>query len=122
MDDWHGRVVHTEHGNRYIRQQPYADILIGRSDTGKRRLRTVGGCGYVRTSYIAEHARPAIARGRRCEVCNVWAIRLPLTYLLCYVWNMGAVGVFWANTLSLLFRMVCNMARFIKGKYLYMRV
>ena len=55
-------------------------------------------------------------------IIAVWAIRLPLTYLLCYVWNMGAVGVFWANTLSLLFRMVCNMARFIKGKYLYMRV
>lgn len=55
-------------------------------------------------------------------VIAVWLIRLPLTYLLCYVWNMGAEGVFWANTLSLSFRMAFNLTRFIKGKYLYMRV
>ena len=52
----------------------------------------------------------------------VWAIRLPLTYLLCYVWSMGAGGVFWANTISLCFRMVMNMRRFIQGKYLHMKV
>lgn len=55
-------------------------------------------------------------------IIAVWIIRLPLTYLFCYIWNMGAIGAFWANTLSLTFRMVFNMIRFIKGKYLYMRV
>lgn len=52
----------------------------------------------------------------------VWGIRLPLTWLFCYMWDMGASGVFWANTASLFFRTVFNTARFIKGKYLYMRV
>lgn len=55
-------------------------------------------------------------------VIAVWAIKLPLTYLLCYVWNFGAAGVVWANTISLAFRMILNMRRFIQGKYLTMRV
>lgn len=52
----------------------------------------------------------------------VWVLRLPLTYLLCYMWGMGASGVFWANAISLGFRMVLNMRRFIQGKYLHMKV
>ncbi len=52
----------------------------------------------------------------------VWAIRLPLTLLFCYHWSMGAAGVFLANMISLCFRMILNMIRFIKGKYLYMQV
>jgi putative MATE family efflux protein len=55
-------------------------------------------------------------------VIAVWAIRLPLTWLMCYRIGMGAAGVFWANTISLSFRAVCNMTRFIRGKYLHMRV
>lgn len=55
-------------------------------------------------------------------VIAVWAIKLPMTYLLCYVWNLGASGVVWANTISLVFRMILNMRRFIQGKYLTMRV
>lgn len=55
-------------------------------------------------------------------IIAVWAIKLPLTYLLCYVWNLGAAGVIWANTISLTFRMILNMRRFIQGKYLTMRV
>ena len=55
-------------------------------------------------------------------IIAVWAIRLPATWLLCYHWNWGAAGVFWANTVSLTFRMVLNGVRYIKGKYLYMRV
>ena len=55
-------------------------------------------------------------------IIAVWLIRLPLTYLFCYHWTWGASGVFLANAISLFFRMVCNMARFIQGKYLYMRV
>lgn len=55
-------------------------------------------------------------------IIAVWAIRLPATWLFCYHWSWGAQGVFWANTASLFFRMIFNMARYIKGKYLYMRV
>ena len=55
-------------------------------------------------------------------IIAVWIIRLPATWLFCYHWHMGAQGVLWANTLSLSFRMVCNMVRFVQGKYLYMRV
>lgn len=55
-------------------------------------------------------------------IIAVWLIRLPLTYLFCYMFDWGARGAFWANTICLYFRMICNMIRFIKGKYLYMRV
>lgn len=55
-------------------------------------------------------------------IIGVWGIRLPLTYLFCYVGSMGAPGVFLANAISLAFRMVVNMHRFIRGKYLTMRV
>lgn len=55
-------------------------------------------------------------------IIAVWAIRLPATWLFCYHWSWGAAGVFWANTVSLTFRMVFNGIRYIKGKYLYMRV
>lgn len=55
-------------------------------------------------------------------IIAVWIIRLPLTYLFCYVWDMGAPGVFWANTICLFFRVLTNTIRFIQGKYLYMRV
>lgn len=56
------------------------------------------------------------------SVIAVWLVRLPATWLFCYRWNLGASGVFWANTLSLFFRMAFNLVRFIRGKYLYMRV
>lgn len=53
---------------------------------------------------------------------GVWAVRLPLTYLFCYHWTLGAQGVFWANAITLYFRMVCTVVSFVRGKYLYMRV
>lgn len=55
-------------------------------------------------------------------IIAVWAIRLPATWLLCYRWGWGAEGVFWANTVSLFFRMAFNTVRFMRGKYLTMRV
>ncbi|MGI6173775.1 MAG: MATE family efflux transporter [Christensenellales bacterium] len=55
-------------------------------------------------------------------VVAVWTIRLPLTYLMCYKWGMGAGGVYWANTISLAVRAAFNMRRFAQGKYLSMRV
>ena len=55
-------------------------------------------------------------------IIGVWVFRLPLTYLFCYVGSMGAPGVFLANAISLFFRMAVNMHRFIRGKYLTMRV
>ena len=55
-------------------------------------------------------------------IIAVWLVRLPATWLFCYRWNWGASGVFWANTISLTFRVLFNMPRFIRGKYLYMHV
>lgn len=55
-------------------------------------------------------------------IIAVWVVKLPATWLLCYRWSFGAAGVFWANTISLAFRVLFNMPRFIRGKYLYMRV
>lgn len=56
------------------------------------------------------------------SIIAVWLIRLPLTWLLCYHWSFGAPGVFWANTVCLLFRVACNTPRYIRGKFLHMRV
>lgn len=56
------------------------------------------------------------------SLAGVWLVRLPLTWLLCYHWTLGAPGVFIANAISLYFRAVLNIIRFRGGKYLTMRV
>lgn len=56
------------------------------------------------------------------SLVGVWLVRIPLTWLLCYHWHLGASGVFIANAISLYVRMILNLFRFIGGKYLYMRV
>ena len=53
---------------------------------------------------------------------GVWLIRLPLTWLFCYHWTLGAPGVFLANAIALYVRAVLNILRTRQGKYLYMRV
>ncbi|MBR5546884.1 MAG: MATE family efflux transporter [Clostridia bacterium] len=53
---------------------------------------------------------------------GVWIIRLPLTYLFCYHWTLGAKGVFLANAISMYVRLLCTTICFVRGKYLYMRV
>ena len=53
---------------------------------------------------------------------GVWAIRLPLSYLFCYHWSLGANGIFLANAISLYARLLCTTIFFMRRKYLYMRV
>ncbi len=53
---------------------------------------------------------------------GVWLVRLPLTWLFCYHWTMGAPGVFLANAIALFVRAILNILRVRQGKYLYMRV
>lgn len=53
---------------------------------------------------------------------GVWVVRLPLTYLFCYYWTLGANGVFLANAIALYARLACTIVCFVRGKYLYMRV
>ena len=52
----------------------------------------------------------------------VWLVRLPLTYLMAYVLNMGAFGVQLANILSLVVRTAFDLCRIHKGKWLYLKV
>ena len=53
------------------------------------------------------------------SVIGVWLIRLPFTWLLAYRLEMGVVGVFLANGLSLGFRTVMGLARFASGKWIH---
>lgn len=53
---------------------------------------------------------------------GVWIVRLPLTYLFCYHWSLGANGVFLANAIALLARTVITVISFVRKKYLYIRV
>lgn len=52
----------------------------------------------------------------------VWLVRLPLTYLMAYVLDMGAFGVQLANILSLVVRTAFDLCRIHKGKWLYLKV
>ncbi len=56
------------------------------------------------------------------SLCGVWAVRLPLTWLFCYHWTLGANGVFLANAISMYVRLFFTTIVFVRGKYLYMRV
>lgn len=69
-------------------------------------LRTAGDVSYV----------------MRYTIFCVWVIRLPLTYLLAYAFNLGAFGVHLANILSLIVRCVFDLRRIHKGKWLYLKV
>lgn len=50
----------------------------------------------------------------------VWLIRLPLTWLFCFKMNMGVLGIFLANTISLYYRAVLGFVRHC-GKRWYIR-
>lgn len=52
----------------------------------------------------------------------VWAIRLPLTYLFCFVLNFGVAGIFMANLVALTFRSVMGGIRVWGTKWLYRKV
>lgn len=53
-------------------------------------------------------------------VSAVWVIRLPLTWLFCFKLNMGVLGIYLANTISLYYRAVLGFARHC-GKRWYVR-
>ncbi|MBQ3140522.1 MAG: MATE family efflux transporter [Clostridia bacterium] len=57
-----------------------------------------------------------------CTLVAVWAIRLPLTYLMCFCWDFGVLGIFLANTISLAFRMLMGIVRYCGSKWMYQRV
>lgn len=48
----------------------------------------------------------------------VWGIRLPLTYLFCFVLDFGVPGIFWANTISLYFRAILGFIRHCGNKWI----
>lgn len=55
-------------------------------------------------------------------VIGVWAIRVPLTWLFCYPLNMGVLGVFLANIVSLLMRGVCGQIRFFSNRWIHDKI
>lgn len=52
----------------------------------------------------------------------VWLIRLPLTYLFCFVWRFGVPGIFLANSISLYYRAVLGLLRHRGDKWLTKKV
>lgn len=52
----------------------------------------------------------------------VWLIRLPLSYLFCYVFHWGAAGVIAGNLFSVTARAISGQIRVRKGKWLTMKV
>ena len=52
----------------------------------------------------------------------VWGIRLPLTYFMCFHWNFGVLGIFLANTISLVFRTITGLVRYCGTKWMYKKV
>ena len=53
---------------------------------------------------------------------TVWVFRLPITWLLCFKLNMGALGVFLGNTIALSFRTISGLIRFSTEKWMYKKV
>lgn len=57
-----------------------------------------------------------------CTLIAVWLIRLPLTYFMCFRWDMGVLGIYLANTISLAFRMVLGIIRYCGNKWMFKKV
>ena len=53
------------------------------------------------------------------SMIGVWAIRLPLTWLLAYHFGLGVLGVFLANFVNFIFRMTMGLWRFFSGKWIH---
>ena len=51
------------------------------------------------------------------SACCVWLIRLPLTYLFCYVLSLGVWGIYLANIINLAMRAALGLIRYFKGKW-----
>jgi len=52
----------------------------------------------------------------------VWLVRLPLTMLLCYHLELGAFGALLANYAALFVRMTLGFLRYLRGKWMSIRV
>lgn len=55
-------------------------------------------------------------------VIGVWLVRLPLSWLLAYHFDLGVYGIYIANIISLYVRAVCGLFRYASGKWMYKRV
>lgn len=55
-------------------------------------------------------------------MAGVWLVRLPLSWLLAYHFEMGVTGIYVANILACLVRMICGQIRYFTGKWMYKRV
>ena len=53
---------------------------------------------------------------------SVWLIRLPLTYLFCYIFSFGVWGIYLANILNLAIRSVLGLIRYYKGRWTTIKV
>ena len=53
---------------------------------------------------------------------GVWLIRLPLTYLFCFVWDFGVLGIYGANTIALFYRAMLGLLRYRTGKWMTRKV
>ena len=52
----------------------------------------------------------------------VWLIRLPLSYLFCFVMDLGVLGIFLANTISLYYRAVLGFLRHCGVKWIHTNI
>ena len=52
----------------------------------------------------------------------VWLVRLPLSWLFSFYWDMGVLGIFLANGVSLWLRAVLGLARWFGKKWMYKKV
>ncbi len=52
----------------------------------------------------------------------VWLIRLPLSWLFCFHWDLGVLGIFLANGISLWVRAGLGLARWFGKKWMYKKI
>ena len=52
----------------------------------------------------------------------VWLIRLPLTYLFCFVWDWGVPGIFIGNSISLYYRAILGLARHRGNRWIHQKI
>ncbi len=53
---------------------------------------------------------------------SLWCVRLPLTYLVCFVWQWGALGVFLVYIVVNLIRVALSGLRLHSGKWMHKKV
>jgi putative MATE family efflux protein len=55
-------------------------------------------------------------------IIGVWIFRVPLTYILCYHFDLGVFGIFLANIISLFVRATLGLIRYRKGNWLHIQI